>query len=408
MSDLTHTEPLTPLDASMPRTYIRVLLVFEHASLGVEPIQRLQSGLNTVSTQIPWVAGKIFPKAPAPAGTEKQTPPYPLEIRWDATAATTTPILVDKGTVKMSYNTQSAQGMPTKTIPDSVWPAPGMIENDLHKAGAPVFAANFFRFADRGAGLCVCMHHNVVDGAAFTEIIRLWAKRVADPGSGGIANGSPPTKIQTRCELFSERLPLQAAWLLSTDDLFARPPEYSRLTPALPEMFHPSTSQLFTTNLHWINSLKELLRKHISSPPSTNTILCALLWSTITRVRMASNPNTQGVQAQTTRLITAVNTRQRLGFPFTIPRLGPFNSRDMTITSWADFDLYGVDFGECVGGKPSFVRLPCIEAGGVVIVLPRRRESGDGERLEVVVMLRSDHMERLLRDEMWQTLTLTA
>ncbi|XHG04013.1 hypothetical protein AWENTII_007297 [Aspergillus wentii] len=313
MSDLTHTEPLTPLDASMPRTYIRVLLVFEHASLGVEPIQRLQSGLNTVSTQIPWVAGKIFPKAPAPAGTEKQTPPYPLEIRWDATAATTTPILVDKGTVKMSYNTQSAQGMPTKTIPDSVWPAPGMIENDLHKAGAPVFAANFFRFADRGAGLCVCMHHNVVDGAAFTEIIRLWAKRVADPGSGGIANGSPPTKIQTRCELFSERLPLQAAWLLSTDDLFARPPEYSRLTPALPEMFHPSTSQLFTTNLHWINSLKELLRKHISSPPSTNTILCALLWSTITRVRMASNPNTQGVQAQTTRLITAVNTRQRLG-----------------------------------------------------------------------------------------------
>ena len=79
-----------------------------------------------------------------------------------------------------------------------------------------------------------------------------------------------------------------------------------------------------------------------------------------------------------------------------------FGSRDLTITSWADFDLYGVDFGKVIG-RPRFVRLPYMEADGVAIILPRQRWVCQ-EVMEVIVMLRRDHIEALELDPMWQTL----
>lgn len=75
-----------------------------------------------------------------------------------------------------------------------------------------------------------------------------------------------------------------------------------------------------------------------------------------------------------------------------------FGSRHFTITSWADLDLYDLDFGPLLG-KPEFVRLPYMEADGVAIILPRRR-SGPDEILQVMVMLRCDDMESLEGDGM--------
>jgi hypothetical protein len=80
-----------------------------------------------------------------------------------------------------------------------------------------------------------------------------------------------------------------------------------------------------------------------------------------------------------------------------------FGSRDVTITSWADMDLYNVDFGEGMG-KPELLRLPYTDsADGVAIVLPRKR-GVEREMIEVVIMLRRDHMEELEKDSMWNTL----
>lgn len=83
-----------------------------------------------------------------------------------------------------------------------------------------------------------------------------------------------------------------------------------------------------------------------------------------------------------------------------------FGSRDLTITSWADMGLYDFDFGAGVG-KPDFVRLPYMEADGVAIVLPRKRNA-QAEVLEVVIMLRRDHMEALEKNAMWNALFSSA
>ncbi|CEL01469.1 hypothetical protein ASPCAL01051 [Aspergillus calidoustus] len=460
MTNSTSVEGLTPIDALMPRNYIRAVLIFEDATTQhAQTTLLLQSGLDVISKQIPWLSSRVFPRASA-AGE-----PYSLEIRWDGH---TTPTLLDKGTMDISYDTVSANGMQPELIPETVWPVSGMIDESLHTAGAPVFAASTFRFADRGCGLCVCMHHNAVDGAAFSEIIRHWARAIAEPGL------VIPSSFKGRCERLTAALAddLAETSSISTDGLFEKHPEYSRLPPAVPEAFPSSTCKLFTVSLHWIDTLKSLLAKHTSTPPFTNTILSALLWTTITRVRTTSGSSSRAIQSS--RLVTAVNARQRLPLAFSPPdaqylgnailytvaefsaaalaaanespihslaeictailnsqppstinarhvaevhelstRTGDprglfvgwdlFNSRDLTITSWADFGLYGVDFGLGLG-RLGFVRLPYMEADGVVIVLPRRR--GEGEKgVEVLVMLQRDHMDGLVEDEMWQTLT---
>ncbi|KAJ5165662.1 uncharacterized protein N7500_007492 [Penicillium coprophilum] len=79
-----------------------------------------------------------------------------------------------------------------------------------------------------------------------------------------------------------------------------------------------------------------------------------------------------------------------------------FRSRDLTITNWADIDLYGVSFGDVLG-KPKFVRLPQMEADGVALILPRQRDASQ-EVLEIMIMLRCDHMGALEKDSMWQTI----
>lgn len=57
----------------------------------------------------------------------------------------------------------------------------------------------------------------------------------------------------------------------------------------------------------------------------------------------------------------------------------PFGSTDFTITSWADLDFYGIDFGARLG-RPEFVRIPYMEASGVGLVLPRKRSVHGGRR----------------------------
>jgi hypothetical protein len=226
--------------------------------------------------------------------------------------------------------------------------------------------------------------------------------------------------------------------------------------------------------MHWINILKDLLKRYTTNPPTTNTIICALVWTSINRVRAQDNPSLKDAN-QLSRLATAVNARQRIGgtlssesgtpffgnavfyalsiFPArelassdetpvrelaricddigraqsastinsrhiaeVIQLIGHvddpsslfvgwdlFGSRDVTITSWADMGLYDVDFGEGLG-RPDFVRLPYVNsADGVAIILPRKR-GVEREMLEVMIMLRRDHLEELEKDAMWSTL----
>ncbi|KAL4901849.1 transferase family-domain-containing protein [Aspergillus multicolor] len=476
---MTHIENLTPLDAAMPRTYIKVLLVFDGAS-SASPAQQsvtqtLQEGLDKLVKKVPWLSGRVF-SAQGNKG---------LETRYEEGGR---PLLLDKGAVTATA---------TDGTPAQVWP----VLESAFEDGAPVFAASVFRFApspvpgdhagenpSQGIGLCVCMHHSAVDATGFTEIIKLWAENVKNRS---VAFPSGP-EVTPRHVQLSEALSPDLQDFRSTtpsrESLLAQHPEYSTTPPAPPTAFHshslfpPCTSKPFTISINWLNTLKELLQKHTSTkkPPSTNTLLCALLWTTITRARSRRDPSL--LSKTTSRLVTAVNGRSRLELkepnehaylgntvlyaltpypaadlasstsdadpePDVYPRRalaaicdriseaqGPctinrrhiagvyalhenvspvfpgwdlFGSRDVVVTSWADQDLYGVDFGEGLG-SPNAVKFPATEKGpfadGVVAVLPRQRGEGEAERIEVLVMLREDDMAALEGDSLWQTL----
>lgn len=224
-------EELAPLDLSMPRIYIRVLLAFKGASPTSQTTQDLQVGLERLFKQLLWLSRRGFQKVTI---TGKPS----LEIRRNGNNA---PTLVDKGTVPESYSCCSSYGTTTEEVPTDIWPIPSMVEDSLSVVGAPVFAASIFRFSDQGMGLCVCMHHNAVDGAEFSAILRLWARNLADPGFN--FSSSPQNRSDRLREALSFELENTSS--IANDDLFKLHPEYSKMPPVLPEKFPlcPKSSQ---------------------------------------------------------------------------------------------------------------------------------------------------------------------
>ncbi|GAB1194172.1 hypothetical protein APSETT444_003413 [Aspergillus pseudonomiae] len=456
MAHHTYVEQLSPLDLLMPRTYIRVLLAFETIIPTPELTQSLQSGLDKLSTQLPWLSGRVF-------ATTSIQHKASVEIRSNAGH---TPTLVDKGSIAAPYTTLSSHGMSMEAIPSEIWPVPSMVDDGISETGAPVFAASLFGFADQGVGLCVCLHHHAVDATGLSEVVELWARNVAETGFE--FSGSHQTRLERLSKALSPAL--EDISSLSSESLLALHPEYSKVPPTMPKEFAPSTSKLFAIPVDRINALKETLREYTSNAPTTNVLLCALIWTTITRVRANRNP---GLASETSRLVTAVNGRQRISETFSVPenpyfgnavlysltnlavgalattdegamrslagvcdyisasqspsKIGSrqiaevygladrmqdyrslfvgwdlFGSRDLTITSWADLDVYAMDFGAMLG-KPKLVRFPYMEADGVAIILPRQRNLSE-EMLEIMVMLRRDDMGALEHDSVWQTL----
>ncbi|KAI1742081.1 transferase family-domain-containing protein [Xylaria scruposa] len=456
MAELPTSVQLSPLDLLMPRTHIAALLTFRTAKPSNSIIECLQAGLDSISKTIPWLSGQVFPTV--------ATKTRGLEIRYQP--AGPAPQLVNKGTVNASYDALSAEGLPPNAIPADVWPVPRMIDEELFAAGTPVFGASLFRFADgQGVGLCVCVHHNVVDATGFAEIVRLWAQHIAQSApSSAVQDGDRSSRLSDIL-----RSDLQVVSSLTAETLFELHPEYSKTPPTFPAEFSPCTYKIFTLSVTQINAYKEHLKEYLSGTLSTNTLVCALVWSAITRARMQRCP---ALVNGSSRLAMAVNGRRRLGAEFSPPDnpyLGNaifysltssavsdldtlpdsmtsfakicdmiaqsqspakinsrhiaevyslventedyrsiyvgwdlFSSRDLTITSWADLDLYGLSFGEELGA-PEFVRVPGSAADGVAIILPRNKESSArGEIVEIMIMLQIDDMDVLQQDAIWK------
>lgn len=296
---------LTPLDSIMPRTYLQVLFAFPTHTSGVSTsmIENLQQALDATSKQVPWLCGRVVPVTSASPAR------HALEIRYEANGRS--PHLRDMGSVPVSYKVLAAEGMPPAAIPSTVWPVNGMIDDNLHDAGAPAFAVGFFRFADdQGAGLTVCAHHNATDASGFAEIIRLW-----------VSNMNPADCPCLYLEEERSSLLTQALSTVSEDvqcksleALLEVHPEYSKVPPRIPSEFAPCTSKLFTIPVARIEVIKQLVRSCTSTPPTTNTIICAFIWTAITRVRMRRRPVLS--LNDTTRLAMAVNGRKRMGQRF--------------------------------------------------------------------------------------------
>ncbi|KAM0435837.1 hypothetical protein ACHAPT_002728 [Fusarium lateritium] len=451
MASTQNIERLTPLDYIMPRTYVGAVLSFRTTESTATISARLQDGISNLSKQLPWLSGRVFPTTRAREGGEVPG----LEIRWREDDAV--PTIQDKGVINASYADAAENVMPPSTVSADVMPVPAMIDEDLFNSGAPIFGASVFQFADKqGVGLCISIHHHVVDAAGFAQVVKLWVQNLSGAEPTGKILGLD--RLTHLSEALSDDLP--AVLTLSTAEIFAAHPEHSSTPPTLPTEFAPCTSKVFTIPIGRINAIKERLEGLVSTLPTTNTVVSALVWSAITRARAQRNSALQG---ESSRLAMAVNGRRRLGDGFStaedpyfgnailyslaktevedlntsdedfaqklakicdavadsqsptkinprhiaevyrladkvddyrmvFPGWDLFSSRDFTLTSWADLGLYDLDFGAGLE-KPEFVRAPHSEADGVGLVMPRKRT--ENEMLEVIIMLRKDDMEVL-------------
>lgn len=422
----------------MPRTYISALLTFRRPAPTASLSKSLQKSLNALAEKFPFLSGRVVLNSPC------------LEITYSGSEV----LLLDKGYIGTSYDSLARRNMPPSDIPVGVWPFAQAIDEDSCEAGAPVFGASMFRFADdSGIGICVSMHHNVVDGNGFAEVIKLWTKSIN-------SDLVEEAKIEDRHLRLGRALEAHRCDLkLDPDALFAKHQEYSKQPPALPAEFPPCMSKVLGVSMSKIESTKKILGQKYS----TNTILSAFVWAAITQSRLHRYPH---LSQMASRLATAVNGRQRISPEFSTaeqPYLGNvvlyaiadvaveqlisaatdslakiceaitasqaptkinarhisevhnlvttvpdhraifpgwdlFNSRDLTITSWADLDIYASSFGSELG-KPEFVRVPYSEADGVAMILPRKR--GTEETIEVMVMLRRDDMQILEKLDIW-------
>lgn len=299
MNERLLVEPLSPLDLLMPNVYIRVLLGFKAHAPTSEIIDSLQHGLEKLSKSVPWLPGSIHPVA------NSDSKPPGLEIQWTKGAVA---MLVNKGSIAASYEALIAQHMPLDLVPEDIWPVSSTV--DIASA-PPVFAASVFRSSDeQGVGLCVCMHHNVVDATGFYEVLRLWTEHMSANAAPGL-DMHPLAHYSGRLRRLEDTLhqDLVSVETGPIDNLFNLHPEYSPRQPILPSSFPSCTTKIFPISVSRLENLKKQLQECMSKPPSTNTLLCALTWSAVTRSRMQRDPD---MLLGTTTLVTAVNGRRRI------------------------------------------------------------------------------------------------
>ncbi|WAO92623.1 Hypothetical protein NCS54_01013800 [Fusarium falciforme] len=300
----THIERLTPLDHLMPRTYVGVVFSFRTTESTTTISARLQDGLASLLKQLPWLSGRVFPTTRAREGGEVPS----LEIRWSDDDAV--PTIQDKGVIDASYDSAAESAMPPSAVPADMMPVPAMVDEATFSSGIPIFGASVFQFADKqGVGLFVSIHHNVVDAAGFAQVVKLWVQNLSGTEPNGEKLGLD--RFTRLSEALSEDLPAVSSQ--STAEIFAAHPEHSSAPPAFPTEFSPATSKVFTIPIGRINAIKEQLEGLVSTPPTTNTIVSALVWSAVTRARAQRKSDLQG---QTSRLAMAVNGRRRLGEGF--------------------------------------------------------------------------------------------
>ncbi|KAJ5338812.1 transferase family-domain-containing protein [Penicillium brevicompactum] len=449
MATFSNSEELTPLDLLMPKVYITALLTFPTGEPTSVLHENIQNGVEKLSSQLPWISGRVF------SSTVDNRPS--LKMCWNAD---TVPDLIDRGSVEQSYAELAASNMPLDAFPPRLQPISVMTEHNPAEKGAPVFAVSYFRFGDdKGLGLYISMHHNVVDATGYTQVVELLAGSIA---------GEKPILLNTsdRVRRLSRALsPDMGSTSESPEALFNSHPEYSPSPPVFPTEFPSCTSKIFSIPISQLDVLKGRLAEILSTPPTTNTLLSALTWSTITRARLQRSKDLSG---KSSHLAMAVNGRRRIKdlsspsdpyFGNTVvyslaslqaERLGAandgesmqhlaqvcqvvadsqsaervnsqhiaevyrlaecaedyrsifvgwdlFGSADLTITSWADMDFYKMNFGVKLG-KPEFLRMPYMEADGVGLILPRRRS--EKEVLEVMIMLRRDDMS--VFEDLWR------
>ena len=217
-----------------------------------------------------------------------------------------------------SYSTLKNERAPLHLFQARMCPVDVKPDHSTADSRAAVFAASFSRL-DGGLIVCVCVHHNVMDGTGVGFLIGVLANNTRSDAlneSSHIEPAEPLTRL-TRLLGFAAST-FGSHDILSRDDLVSRHPEFafpstsssSPSNAAVPKQTPKATSRIFAFPASRIDAAKSLLSS-VMKPEllTTYNILSTLAWSCITRIRSLR------VKASVSRrkLGFAINGRKHLG-----------------------------------------------------------------------------------------------
>ena len=324
-SATSHSVFLSPLDQYMPNLYSGLFLVFPaHDPAGA--IDDLKAGLQIVNERLPYIKGRVF----ATEGNNAEGR-CGLAVEWSAADANIeletacAAGLGAEGVVLpgMSYEKLKHQNAPLHYFPACLSPLPAWnhLKSDAgYDSDTPVFAANY-TLLDGGVVVGLCVHHALMDGTGIAEFIRFWADCTRCRGVLGMPAPDPDELLHRDRLLRLATCPARD-WKedetrprnLSLGKLLARHPEFVLLSdlmatagPPAPPPSPMGSSRVFTFDGSKLDAIKTSLRPERIT---TNTVLCALIWSCITRARTARRAG--GLGALSSKLCFTINGRTRL------------------------------------------------------------------------------------------------
>lgn len=326
-----HHYLLSPLDQLMPPTYSRVFLAFtcrtaSHSAV----VGALRKGFKATCSQMPYLNGRVQSTEQqggrlAISWSEHDPPPefrlvgYPSDCRIP------------------EYTQLKRNGLHLNHLPQSLCPVAGWVATSFPDGNAPVLAARYTPLVD-GILVCLCVHHNVVDGTGLGKIIESWGKNTKGLLPEPLPEAEEPQHRLERlkaCESpgVSNLPPSVDNKGYTFESLLALHPEYSHAALSSAPRVSLCTSRIFPFP---VEKLKTAAIRHNTS---VNNVLCAIIWCCISTVRSIRWEKEVGAATEklvhtVSKLGMAVNGRARLGESFESagarPYLGNVNLYSMT------------------------------------------------------------------------------
>jgi hypothetical protein len=306
------------MDQYMPKIYTNLFLVFQTADPSYA-VEKLKAGLQTLNQRLPYLKGRVFATDGGRVALRWCSEDKDIELQEMPTQGT--------ALSATSFKKLQDEGAPLHYFPPSLSPL-ARVADLKSDSGTPVFAVNY-TLLDGGLVVGLSVQHNVMDGTGVVELIRFWAA----------CTQSDPTDTATTTPDPDEPLHRNILLRLATGhvaqnkhqaqpphspfpDLLARHPEFTlpsnSPSPATPPSSLPpkGASKIFTFATSKLEAVKATLQSTANTKKrttiTTNSVLCAIIWSCITRVRLARRGN-KGPGAPTSKLGFAINGRTRLG-----------------------------------------------------------------------------------------------
>lgn len=330
---------ISPLDRLNSLVYLHWSLVL-HVNDIDEAVRRLSMGLARLAEAVPYLKGRV--SYPDDLDSDRSSLTTRFVVRWSPTHADLHFREHPMASKLPDLETMKREGAPAHFFPTDIISQPLFVDVSS-RLPQTVFDATYIPI-EGGLVINMCVHHGVMDGRGLATLTEMWAEftRLDSQGDFGtktetetkLPDPDEPLTREARLIASSERCSGHAE--LPMEDLlrrFEKDHAFGHDLMALLSLTAEGpkcATRIFSFSASKLGVLKKQLAKSadLDCTITTNSILCAVIWSAITRIRLSqrSRPPTD-----VSRFSLAVDGRRRLGAPINEP--GPYLGNAVLISS---------------------------------------------------------------------------